>query len=126
MTFALPVMVLAAGCSKSSKSSSSTSTTAATQATAAAPVNQGAAVKISEFAFTGQSVTIKAGQSVLWTNDGSVAHTVTDKSGTAFNSPSINPGQTYVQTFNKAGTYQYICSIHPDKMHGTVVVTASS
>ena len=35
----------------------------------------------------------------------------------------IGPGQTYVQTFDKPGTYSYICSIHPDRMHGTVVVT---
>jgi plastocyanin len=30
---------------------------------------------------------------------------------------------TYSYTFRQAGTFDYICSIHPS-MHGTVVVTA--
>ena len=120
---AMATLALTAGCSKSSKSSESSNTTATTQAP---PINQGAVVKITEFAFTSPSVTIKAGQAVEWTNDGSVQHTVTDTSGRAFNSNNINPGQTYVQTFNTPGTYHYICSIHPDKMSGTIVVTRGS
>jgi plastocyanin len=121
--FALLAMVAASGCSKGSKSSA-TSTTAAS--TAAAPLNQGAVVQVSEYQFTAPSVTIKAGQSVEWHNQGNVAHTVTETSAHDFNSPDIGPGQTYVQTFDKPGTYTYVCSIHPDRMHGTVVVTAAS
>jgi plastocyanin len=120
----LTLFVAATGCSKSSKSSASSSNESTT--TQAPPINQGALVKISEYDFSSADVTIKAGQSVEWRNDGGVAHTVTATSSNAFASASINPGQTYVQTFNKPGTYQYVCSIHPDKMKGTIVVTAAS
>ena len=122
---ALLVAVAATGCSKSSKSSSASSTTTSPPSTASAAVNQGTVVQVSEYAFTAPSVTVKAGQAVVWHNTGNVAHTVTETSGHDFNSPEINPGQTYVQTFDKPGTYTYICSIHPDRMKGTVVVTAS-
>ncbi|HVN51875.1 MAG TPA: cupredoxin domain-containing protein [Acidimicrobiales bacterium] len=117
----------ATGCSKSSKSATATTTTtsATTTTASAAALNQGAVVKVSEYQFTAPSVTVKAGQEIVWRNDGNVAHTVTETSGHDFNSPDIAPGQTYVQTFDKPGTYTYICSIHPDRMHGTIVVTAS-
>lgn len=123
--FVLLATVAASGCSKSAKSSA-TSTTAAGASAAAAPLNQGAVVQVSEYQFTAPSVTIKAGQSVEWHNEGNVAHTVTETSAHDFNSPDIGSGQTYVQTFDKPGTYTYICSIHPDRMKGTIVVTASN
>jgi plastocyanin len=77
-------------------------------------------VGILNFAFTPNKITIKAGQSVRWTNEDAVAHTV-DFSGHISN--AMNRGDSYTQTFTKPGTYHYICSIHPF-MHGTVVVTA--
>jgi len=125
---AVLTMVAATGCSKSAKVSAGTTTTtaAATSTTASSAVNQGAVVQVSEYAFTAPSVTIKAGQEVVWHNSGNVAHTVTETSGHDFDSPDIDPGQSYVQTFDKPGTYTYICSIHPDRMHGTVVVTAAA
>jgi plastocyanin len=122
---AMLTLVAATGCSKSSKSAADTTTTAASSTTVAPAVNQGAVVSVSEYDFSAPSVTIKAGQEVVWHNEGNVAHTVTETSGHDFNSSEIDPGQTYVQTFDKPGTYTYICSIHPDRMKGTVVVTAT-
>jgi plastocyanin len=77
-------------------------------------------VRIVNFSFSPATVTIRAGQTVAWTNRDSVAHTV-DLSGVISN--VLNRGDTYGQRFTSMGTYTYICSIHPF-MHGTVVVTS--
>jgi plastocyanin len=77
-------------------------------------------VRIINFTFSPATVRIRAGQTVEWTNDDSVAHTV-DLSGVISN--VLNRGDHYAQTFAAPGTYAYLCSIHPF-MHGTVVVTA--
>ncbi len=120
--FALLGSVLLVGCSKSSKSSASTTTAKPVSVT---PVNQVANVKVTEYAFTQPSVTVKVGQAVLWTNDGNVDHTVTETAADSIASPEIKPGQTYTLTFQTPGTYAYICSIHPDSMKGTVIVQAA-
>jgi plastocyanin len=119
--FALLGAVLLVGCGKSSKSSSPTTTTKTV-----APVNQAASVKVTEYAFTQPSVTVKVGQAVLWTNEGNVDHTVTETAADGIASPEIKPGQSYTLTFQTPGTYAYICSIHPDSMKGTVIVQAAN
>jgi amicyanin len=92
------------------------------QPPAAAPTPAGAAAKvnIANFAFSPATLTIKVGTKVTWTNNDVVAHTVTFTD--VANSPVLNRGDTFSRTFTTAGTYSYICSIHPF-MHGTVVVT---
>jgi plastocyanin len=88
-----------------------------------------AAVSIVDFAFQPDSVTVQAGSSVTWTvtraND---PHTVTPLDPpTAFvGSGLLRQGDTFVVTFSAPGTYRYICSIHPEQMRGTVVVTAAA
>ena len=80
------------------------------------------AVHIKNFAFSPAAVTVKAGSTVVWTNDDSIQHDVTfDGGGIA--SSTLNQNDTFSHTFPTAGTYHYICSIHPF-MHGTVIVTA--
>jgi plastocyanin len=98
-----------------------TTTTAAGAAGAnQAPVS-GSAVAIKNFAFSPASLTVSVGTTVTWTNQDSDAHTVTGKAGTP-DSPTLNTGDTFKYTFTKAGTYSYLCTIHPF-MLGTVVVT---
>ena len=79
------------------------------------------AVTISNFAFAPASLTIPAGSTVTWTNKDEEPHTVVSSDGTTFHSPGMDTGATYSFTFQNAGTFEYICSIHP-MMHGTVVV----
>jgi amicyanin len=80
------------------------------------------AVHIKNLAFSPATVTIKAGSTVVWTNDDSIQHDVTfDGGGIA--SSVLNHNDTFSHAFLTAGTYHYICSIHPF-MHGTVIVTA--
>jgi predicted lipoprotein with Yx(FWY)xxD motif/plastocyanin len=86
----------------------------------AAATSAGTAVTIANFAFDAPSVTIKVGSSVTWTNNDSVAHTVTADDG-SFDSGNLDAGKTFSFTFTKAGTFTYHCAIHPN-MTGTIVV----
>jgi plastocyanin len=43
--------------------------------------------------------------------------------GGPLRSKTLNTGDTYQYTFTRAGTYSYLCTIHPF-MLGSVVVTA--
>ncbi|MGH9920636.1 MAG: plastocyanin/azurin family copper-binding protein, partial [Nitrososphaerales archaeon] len=77
--------------------------------------------------FSPDSITVVIGvnNTVMWTNDDAVLHTVTSSSVPAgaqsFNDASLSPGSTFIVTFTTPGTYQYHCSIH-SWMRGTVVV----
>ncbi len=85
-------------------------------------------------AYAPNPVNVKVGQTVLWTNDDTVAHTVTSgsagspDSGQAFDSGLTGPqalmtkGKTFQHTFTAAGEFPYYCQLHP-AMVGTVVVS---
>ncbi len=75
-------------------------------------------VTIKGFAFNPAEITIKVGDTVTWTEQDAVHHTTT---GDIFESGDLGQGQTYSKTFDKAGTYDYICSYHP-YMKGKVIV----
>ncbi|MEZ0358819.1 cupredoxin family copper-binding protein [Mycobacterium sp. SA01] len=93
----------------------------ATTAVSAPPI-AGTAVNITNFAFTPATLTVKVGDTVTWTNKDEEPHTVVANDG-SFHSPGLDANATYSFTFTKAGSVDYICSIHPF-MHGTVVVSA--
>nr|WP_297625026.1 cupredoxin family copper-binding protein [Nocardia sp.] len=95
-----------------------------TSAPATAPANAPAgpnAVTITNFAFTPATLTVPVGTTVTWTNRDEEPHNISPAAG-GFKSPNMGTGATYTFTFTKAGTFAYVCSIHPF-MHGTVVVT---
>jgi plastocyanin len=81
-----------------------------------------ATVHIRNFAFSPARLRIATGQSVRFVNDDQDAHTVTATSK-AFNSGGLDTGDTWTHVFTKAGTYTYICVLHP-YMHGSIVVVA--
>jgi plastocyanin len=81
-------------------------------------------VTIAGFAFDPATVTVNVGDSVTWTNQDSTAHTATAGDG-SFDTGSIGAGQTATVTFDSAGTFAYVCSIHP-QMAGTVTVQAAA
>jgi plastocyanin len=78
-------------------------------------------VTISNFLFKPATITILVGTTVEWRNDDSISHTATSSNG-AFDSQNLDHGGVYSFTFAKPGTYQYVCSYHP-QMIGTVIVT---
>ncbi|HEX9775107.1 MAG TPA: plastocyanin/azurin family copper-binding protein [Actinomycetota bacterium] len=72
-------------------------------------------------AFTPREVTIKAGETVTWTNDDAQAHTVTADDD-AFDSGFIEATESFSLTFEEAGTYRYFCTPHP-WMKGTIIAS---
>jgi plastocyanin len=87
------------------------------KATPAAPA---AAVKIDNFSFDPQTLTVAVGTTVTWTNHDDIPHTIVSTDG-VFKSKVRDTDETYSYTFDKPGTYAYFCSVHP-KMTGKVVV----
>ncbi|WP_019684029.1 cupredoxin domain-containing protein, partial [Mycobacterium avium] len=85
---------------------------------AAAGPNQ---VVIDGFAFAPATLTVPAGTTVTWINRDEEPHTVAASDG-SFHSPGMGTGAVFTHTFSAAGTFDYVCSIHP-MMRGTVVVT---
>lgn len=77
-------------------------------------------VKIEDFAFSPATIKVKKGTTVTWTNNDSVAHTVTGDNGGPDSEP-IAQGSTYSYTFNETGTFDYHCKPHPS-MVGKVIV----
>lgn len=87
-----------------------------------APVAAGE-VAIVDFAFSPEVVETSVGQGVSWTNEDSAAHTVTSDGDGPMGSGDLAGGESYEVAFDAAGTYEYICTIHPT-MRGTVEVSS--
>lgn len=81
------------------------------------------AVTIQNYMFGPMAIKVKVGDTVTWTNQDGVRHSVVadNTSADAPNGPLIAKGETYSFTFKKAGTFTYHCMPHP-YMHGTVIV----
>jgi plastocyanin len=119
----LILAVILSGCaSPASPTSAPAGATNAPAGTAGVPVtgNQ-TKIDISHFAFAPATVTVKAGETVQWTNDDSVAHTVVADDN-SWQSSNMAKGESFSHTFDTAGTFTYHCSIHPT-MKATVIVT---
>jgi plastocyanin len=83
-----------------------------------------ASVTMGDFFFSPSSVTVAVGESVTWRNTGEAPHNATADDG-SFRTPDLNQGQSASHTFDSAGTFSYICTIHPN-MKGTVRVLSAS
>ena len=82
-----------------------------------------AKVTIDNFTFNPQTLTVKAGTAVIWTNQDDIPHTVAGPP--AFRSKALDTAQSYTFTFTTPGTYKYFCSLHPH-MTGTIVVEGTT
>jgi plastocyanin len=79
-----------------------------------------AEIKIDNFSFGPQTVTVPVGATVTWINRDDIPHTSVSTDG-VFKSKVMDTDEKFSYTFTKVGTYPYYCTIHP-KMTGTVVV----
>jgi len=79
-----------------------------------------AEVKIDNFRFGPQTMTVPVGTTVTFVNHDDIPHTVVSTDG-VFKSKVLDTDDKFVYTFSKAGNFPYFCSIHP-KMTGKVVV----
>jgi plastocyanin len=78
-------------------------------------------VNIDNFSFTPATLTVPVGAKVTWTNKDDVPHTVVSTNNAFHHSPALDTDESFSYAFDKAGTYEYYCSVHP-KMVGKVVV----
>jgi Icc protein len=78
-------------------------------------------IGIANFAFTPQRLTVRAGMTVTWVNRDDTAHALASATGAFQASKPLDTDQRYSVTFDKPGSYDYFCSIHP-VMKGRVVV----
>src|ERR1700722_10914286 len=92
-------------------------------AQAAAPADPNPTFKINFYDGASQplSVTFSAGTIVRWKNVGRHIHTVTSDAG-IWDSRELDPGRPVSVFFAKPGTYTYHCTLHPEKMRGTIIV----
>jgi plastocyanin len=82
----------------------------------------GPTVTIMNFSFSPATIDVKAGDTVTWRNSDGADHTATGK---AFDTGVLSKGSRGSFTFKQAGTFSYVCTIHPS-MHGAVRVAAAS
>ena len=77
-------------------------------------------IPIKDFMFMPMAMTIAAGDTVTWDNQDGEPHTVVSLDG-AFRSQALDEKDKFSHQFTQAGTFKYLCSIHP-KMVGTIIV----
>ena len=84
-----------------------------------------AVVSIKTFQFAPDTLRVKAGTRVVWTNADDIEHTITsgtpDTRDGRFNGVLDKRGATYSALLKQAGTYRYFCDRHRF-MNGTVIV----
>ncbi|HEY2142226.1 MAG TPA: plastocyanin/azurin family copper-binding protein [Solirubrobacteraceae bacterium] len=134
-------LLLAAGCGSSSSSSSSSSATTAKSSTptsglkanttpkyaapsSSAPVQSGTVqIAYRNIAIDPDTLKVKVGSTIKWTNFDSVEHNVTSKEGPAkFASKDFGENGTYEVKALKPGVIHYLCTLHPASMNGTIEV----
>jgi copper-containing nitrite reductase len=97
----------------------------------------GGEVTMGPMSFFPTTITINAGEQVVWKNTSTYYHNVVDDPGralnrvdvsfpsgaSAFGSALLQPGGTFYHTFDRPGTYHYVCIVHETGgMKGTVIV----
>lgn len=75
-------------------------------------------INIQNFTFSPETLAIKKGTIVTWTNNDSAPHQIKSD---IFNSTELANGQSFSFTFTTPGSFDYSCSIHPS-MTGKIVV----
>lgn len=145
---ACAALILIAGCGSSGGSSASSTTAATTTSTgstgpssasgglkptttpkfasppASAPVQSGVVqIAYRNIAIDPDTLKVKVGSTLRWTNYDSVEHNVTSEGGPQkFASKQLAEGATFEIKANKAGVIHYECTIHPASMNGTIEV----
>ena len=80
-------------------------------------------VKIDNFTFAPQTITVKAGTTVTWVNEDDIPHTVVSTGH--FRSKPLDTGDKFTFTFTTAGSFVYFCSLHPH-MQASITVEATT
>jgi plastocyanin len=75
---------------------------------------------IDNFTFKPDAITVPVGTKITWENDDDIPHSIVETSG-KFHSMALDTEDKFSFTFDKAGTFEYFCGLHPH-MKGKVVV----
>ncbi len=79
-------------------------------------------VVIENYRYVPSEITIKAGDTVRWTNrEKRTSHSILFKGPQGFESERLFPDESWSRTFDQPGSYPYGCGPHPD-MAGHVEV----
>jgi plastocyanin len=87
---------------------------------AVARSDAGSQVTIDNFTFSQPSMTVSKGTEITWTNQDDIPHSIV-LGALGVHSKALDTGNTFSYRFDRAGTYSYICGLHP-QMHAKVVV----
>ncbi|HEY4044980.1 MAG TPA: cupredoxin domain-containing protein [Rhodopila sp.] len=79
-----------------------------------------AQVKIDNFTFGPDKLTIAKGTTVTWTNTDDIPHSIV-LTALGIRSKPLDTDKEFTYQFERTGTFSYICGLHP-AMHGQVVV----
>lgn len=83
-----------------------------------------ATISIQDFAFNPTECWVDAGDTVTFVNNDQAPHTATSDDGNAFDTGTLQPGQSASVTFSTAGRFPYHCNIHPS-MQALITVRAA-
>ncbi len=111
-------VLLLAGCGGGGDTGPSSSNSATAASGAAATPK---AVRIVDYTYKPETITVPTGTTVEFKNKDTTAHTATSTESGIFESGAIQPGKSGSITLKKAGTFAYYCVFHPF-MKGTIVV----
>ena len=78
-------------------------------------------IGIDNFSFAPKMATSAAGKRVTWVNHDDVPHQVVSANRAFPPSKVLDTGERYEHVFERAGSYEYFCSLHPT-MTGTIAV----
>ena len=81
-------------------------------------------VGIDNFTFNPKEVRVKAGDTVVWTNNDDIPHTVASPRNSIRSKP-LDTGDSFSFTFTTPGDFNYFCSLHPH-MTATIVVEGAA
>src|SRR5262249_4159445 len=89
------------------------------------PVSRTNAVKIDDYTFGPMRITVSTGSKVTFTNAGVQPHNATSSEGGGWDTGLLAKGESASVTFNRPGTYTYLCTPHPS-MIGQIIVTGDA
>lgn len=117
--FILVAGTLLVGCTTTPSTNTNTQTSASSSTEAMSPSE----VTIASMAFAPAELHVKVGDTVTWTNNDSIAHSVVSDTGSSenFTSSTLSVSDQFSHTFNQTGEFSYHCGIHPS-MTGKIVV----
>ena len=119
--------LLVVGCGGGDDNSSSDSGGDGASNSGASSGGGGATVGMANVQFDPKDITVKAGETITFTNDESIPHDVHKTSGpgkdfSSGDTGGMQQGDTFKLKLTEAGQYGYVCNVHAPGMAGTITV----